>query len=74
MKFEVIAHQSGVLYVRRILIVVGLAGIILFSSAGTGGIPLLATAIFSAFLGITNFGRQCPLLAFLRQIVQRLRV
>ncbi len=71
MKIESVAGQARLVYVRRILIGLGFLGVILFSTGVTESVPLLATAILLAFLGVTNFGRQCPLLLVLRRAIQR---
>ncbi len=53
-----------------------LAGIsfIVFFSGLFAHILFLAAAIFLLFLGLTNFGRQCPLLLSLRYQIKRMKL
>ncbi len=71
MRIKAVAGQERLVYVRRALIGLGIVGVILFSTSVTESVPFLATAILVAFLGITNFGRQCPLLLVVRRAIQR---
>jgi hypothetical protein len=71
MKVEAIQGQTLLLNVRRGLIGIGSLGVVLYAVGVSGSIAFLAVAAFLAFLGLTNFGRQCPLLLFLRNRFHR---
>ena len=59
--------------VRNVLKGGGFAGIVLFLVGCPGSYYLLAGSAAALFLGITDFGRQCPLFLSVRHLVNRIR-
>ena len=56
---------------RRVLIAAGLVeGILFLAGVYESGLAL-ALGLLSLFLGVTDFGRQCPLLLSLRHLAYR---
>jgi len=51
----------------------GILGILLFLFGIPGGYFLLAGSIAALFLGVTDFGRQCPLILSMRHLAYRIR-
>ncbi len=71
MRIEAITNQNRILNIRRVFIVAGVVGMLAYFTGISANVPFLAVSGLVAFLGITNFGRQCPLLLVLRRVVQR---
>jgi hypothetical protein len=69
---EGMSEQRGRL-VRNILTGSGILGIVLFLLGMPGSYYLLAGSIAALFLGVTDFGRQCPLILSARHLVYRIR-
>jgi hypothetical protein len=59
--------------VRYMLISVGVILGLMFLSGVSGRGWLLTLGLFALFLGITDFGRQCPLILSLRHLAYRMR-
>ena len=59
--------------VRYVLNGVGVVLALMFLAGGSGGGWLLAPALLALFLGITDFGRQCPLILSARHLAYRIR-
>ena len=59
--------------VRNILKVTGILGIILFLLGSPKSYYLLIGSAVALFLGLTDFGRQCPLILSLRHLLYRVK-
>jgi hypothetical protein len=59
--------------IRRVLIGVGGIGILVFLLGYPHSVLLLLAAVLSIFLGVTNFGRECPLILSIRHLVFRIK-
>ncbi|MCX6142099.1 MAG: hypothetical protein NTZ35_02665 [Ignavibacteriales bacterium] len=59
--------------VRYVLIGVGVVLALMFLSGGSGSVWFLVLGLIALFLGITDFGRQCPLILSVRHLAYRLR-
>ncbi len=59
--------------VRYMLNGVGVVLALMFLAGGSGSGWLLALGLFALFLGITDFGRQCPLILSVHHLAYRIR-
>ena len=59
--------------VRKVLKGLGILGILLFLFGTPEGYYLLAGSVAALFLGLTDFGRQCPLILSMRHLAYRIR-
>jgi hypothetical protein len=59
--------------VRKVLKGLGVSGILLFLFGIPGGYYLMAGSVTALFLGVTDFGRQCPLILSMRHLAYRVR-
>ena len=59
--------------VRYLLNGLGVIDVLMFLAGIHSSGMLLALGVFAMFLGITDFGRQCPLILSARHIATRLR-
>jgi len=59
--------------VRKVLKGIGILGILLFLFGVSGGYYLFAGSATVLFLGVTDFGRQCPLILSARHLAYRIR-
>jgi hypothetical protein len=59
--------------VRYLLSGVGVISVLLFLSGVSGNGWMLAFGLFAMFLGVTDFGRQCPLILSARHLAYRIR-
>jgi hypothetical protein len=57
--------------VRKVLKGLGIFGILLFLFGIPRGYFLLAGSVAALFLGVTDFGRQCPLILSMRHLAYR---
>jgi hypothetical protein len=58
---------------RNVLKGMGILGIVFFLLGSPGSYYLLAGSAAALFLGLTNFGRQCPLFLSVRHLVYRMK-
>jgi len=59
--------------IRNVLKVAGILGFILFLVGIPGSYIFLGISLVALFLGVTDFGRQCPLFLSVKQILYRIR-
>ncbi len=59
--------------VRNVLNGIGILGIVLFLLGSPGSYYLLIGSTAALFLGLTDFGRQCPLFLSVRHLVYRMK-
>jgi hypothetical protein len=59
--------------IRNVLKGIGILGIILFLIGSPRSYYLLIGSVTSLFLGITDFGRQCPLILSARHLLYRMK-
>jgi len=59
--------------VRYVLIGVGAVFAVMFLPGGGGSGWSFALGLFALFLGMTDFGRQCPLILSVRHLAYRIR-
>jgi hypothetical protein len=59
--------------VRNVLKAAGVLGIILFLLGSTRSYIVLIGSAVALFLGLTDFGRQCPLILSLRHFLYRVK-
>ena len=59
--------------VRNVLKAAGVLGIILFLLGSTRSYIVLIGSAVALFLGLTDFGRQCPLILSLRHLLYRVK-
>lgn len=59
--------------VRKVLKGLGIFGVLLFLLGIRGGYYLFAGSAAVLFLGVTDFGRQCPLILSVRHLAYRIR-
>jgi hypothetical protein len=59
--------------VGNVLKGIGMLGIALFFLGSPGGYFLLIGSAAALFLGLTDFGRQCPLLLSVRHVLYRIK-
>ncbi len=59
--------------VRTVLKGIGFSGILLFLLRIPGGYFLLVGSGAAVFLGVTDFGRQCPLILSVHHLAYRIR-
>jgi hypothetical protein len=59
--------------VRNVLKVIGVLGIILFLLGSPRSYYLLIGAAAALFLGLTDFGRQCPLILSVQHLLYRMK-
>lgn len=59
--------------VRFLLNGLGVIDVLMFLAGIHSSVMLLALGFLAMFLGITDFGRQCPLILSVRHIAYRLR-
>ena len=69
-----IAETDGRILFITALKLLGTGGILMFVLGMGGGYLLLTGSILSIFLGVTDFGRRCPLILSARHILNRLRL
>ena len=60
--------------VRYLLNGLGVIDVLMFLAGIHSSGMLLALGVFATFLGITNFGRQCPLILSARHLAYRIRL
>ena len=58
---------------RNLLKGIGIAGVVLFLSGCPRSYYLLAGSAAALFLGVTDFGRQCPLMLSIRHRIYRMK-
>ena len=59
--------------VRYFLDGVGAISVLMFLGGVSGSVWFLTLGLFVMFLGITDFGRQCPLILSVRHLAYRIR-
>jgi len=64
-------NRSGICIkiIRNILKIFGLIGVVIVLSEIFRNYVLLSASIAAIFLGITDFGRQCPLILSARHVI-----
>jgi hypothetical protein len=59
--------------IKNMLKGIGILGIILFLLGSPGSYYLLIGSAVALFLGVTDFGRQCPLILSARHLLYRMK-
>jgi hypothetical protein len=59
--------------IGNVLSGIGILGIILFLLGSPGSYYLLIGSAVALFLGVTDFGRQCPLILSARHLLYRMK-
>ncbi len=71
MNIESLPRPSRVVIVRGVMVLLSVVGLALSTLGVIPSLPLLTLSGVFGFLGITNFGRQCPLLSVVRRALRR---
>jgi hypothetical protein len=58
---------------RNMLKILGLLGAVIVLGGAYRSLILLGASIAAIFLGITDFGRQCPLILSVRHLIYRIK-